>query len=132
MRCIQFSIITLSALVMQSCFIGPNDDSEKIVGDYYVSGDSGFKDVHLGFEDKEWGGIGLIEEPIIAIGHNDQYIIVKREKDKLEYFIAKITNSGIHSEAENNISGPMTENEFDKAIDQLNLQSINWTKKFEK
>lgn len=132
MKYIQFSIITLFALVMQSCFIGPDDDSEKIVGDYYVSGDYGFKNVHLGFEDKEWGGIGLIEEPITAIGHNDQYIIVEREKDTPEYFIVKITNSGIHSEAENNINGPMTENEFDKAIDDLNLQSITWTKNFEK
>lgn len=112
--------------------MGADGDTEKVVGSYYISGDYGLKNVHIGFEDKEWGGIGLIEEPIIAIGHNDHYIIIKREKDKLEYFIARITNSGIHSEAEKNINGPMTEYEFNKSIDDLNLQSVKWTKEFEK
>jgi hypothetical protein len=93
MKYLQSLVLILLAFLFQGCFMGADGDTEKVVGSYYISGDYGLKNVHLGFEDKEWGGIGLIEEPIIAIGHNDQYIIVKRETDKLEYFIARITNS---------------------------------------
>ncbi|WP_296621553.1 hypothetical protein [Marivirga sp.] len=132
MKNIHIVILLLTVLCFQSCFVGEDGDSEKIVGNYYISGDYGFKNVHLGFEDKEWGGIGLIEQPITAIGNNDNYIIVKRELVETEFFILKVIESGIHSVAEENVLGPLTEREFETKRHQLDLRDIKWAKNFEK
>ena len=131
MKALHFLTIILLTFTLQSCFIGADGDTEDLAEDYYISGALGFKNVHLGYW-SEYGGAGLIESPIIAVGVNDQYIIVKREADNFEYYIVKITKSGNRSEAEDNITGPLTENEFNIAIKELDLQSISWTKEFEK
>jgi hypothetical protein len=41
----------------------------------------------------------LINQPINAVGHNDHYIFAKREATETEYFVLKIVDSGVHSEA---------------------------------
>ena len=112
--------------------MGPDGDSENIVGNYYIAGDYGFKNVHLGFEDQKGGGIGLIEQPITAVGNDDNYIIVKRESDTTEFYILKIIHSDIHSMAAKNIVGPISNKEFKDQINELDLKHIEWTKKFEK
>lgn len=132
MKTLRCFMILLVAIALQGCFFGADGDSEKIIGNYFISGDYGFKNVHLGFEDKEFGRIGLIEKPIIAIGLNDEYLIVKRELDKSEYFVLKIMNSSKISDAEKNIIGPLTESEFNKTINELKIQNIKWTRKFKK
>ena len=126
------TILFLLGLSLHSCFIGADGDSENLTGNYYISGDYGLINVHLGFEDKEWGGIGLIKEPITAVGYNDNYIIVKRESEKTEFFILKIIHSGIHSTAEKNMTGPISEREFEIQINELELNNIKWTREFEK
>jgi hypothetical protein len=126
------TLLFVLTLFFQSCFIGTDGDSENIVSNYYIAGDYGLKNVHLGFEDKDWGGIGLIGQPITAVGNNEKYIIVKRESDNTEFYILKIIHSGDHSIAEKNIRGPLTEKEFDIEKNELGLKNIEWTKRFNK
>jgi hypothetical protein len=112
--------------------IGADGDLKKLIGNYYISGGYGFKNVHLGYEDDEWGGIGLINQPINAVGHNDHYIVAKREATETEYFVLKIVDSGVHSEAKKNIKGLLTEVEYKETLRELGLLEVKWTKKFEK
>ncbi len=118
-------------MVLQGCFMGADGDSKKLIGNYYISGDYGFKNVHLGYEDNEWGGIGLINQPITAVGYNDHYIVAKRETTETEYFVLKIVDSGVHSAAEKNIKGPLTEVEYKETLRELGLLEVKWKDKFD-
>lgn len=108
-------------LSLTSCF--PFDEGEeiKIIGNYYARGSIGLENVHIGYEDSQYGGIGLLTEPITAIGHNNDYIIAKRIAIKDEYFIIKVVGSGIHHEAEKAIIGPLGKKDFNQKLKQLGL-----------
>lgn len=128
----QFIIWFLLSLALQGCFMGADGDSKKLIGNYYISGDYGFKNVHIGYEDDEYGGIGLINQPVTAVGYNDNYIVAKRGATETEYFVLKIVDSGVWSEAEKNIKGPMTEVEYKETLRELGLLEVIWIEKFEK
>ena len=122
--------ISLLSFLLNGCFVFDEGNEEVIIGNYYVRSNDGTSKYHLGFEDKEYGGIGIIEEPITSVGHNKEFVIVKRESDNTEYYIISILESGSHSEAENNIIGPLKESDFNAKLKELRLEEINWTKNF--
>jgi hypothetical protein len=117
-------------LLFYGCFFGPDGDSETLIGNYYISGDHGLKNVHLGFNDNEYGRIGLISGPLSAVGNNEEYIIVKRDSDKIEFFILKIVHTSQYSKAEENITGPLSHAEFVTQINELHLNEVKWSREY--
>ena len=122
------------SFTLTGCFPFADGDTEYInETDYYVYGAPNIdKGVHLGYEDSEWGGIGLIEEPITAIGYSEGYIFAKREFNNPEFFILKVIDSGIHSEAEKSIKGPLDSLKFSGELKNLGLNNFQWKSKFGK
>ncbi len=62
----------------------------------------------------------------------NNYIVAKRGATETEYFVLKIVDSGVWSEAEKNIKGPMTEVEYKETLRELGLLEVIWIEKFEK
>src|SRR5688572_31521330 len=87
---IKVFFVILANLLLVACFVGDEGTEEKIVGSYYIRGASGLFNVHIGFEDKEYGGIGLIEAPVTAIGYNGNYIIAKQGVEENMFYILKV------------------------------------------
>ncbi|CAD5293442.1 hypothetical protein IMPR6_270006 [Imperialibacter sp. EC-SDR9] len=120
--------------MLTGCFPFADGDTEFInETNYYVYGEPNLdKGVHIGYEDKEWGGIGLIEAPVTAIGYSEDYIFAKREFEKPEYFIFKVIDSGIHSDAESNIIGPLDSLNFTSELEALGVDDFYWKSTFAK
>jgi hypothetical protein len=127
-------VLSIILNLLTGCFPFADGDTEYIDNtNYYVYGEPSLdRGVHLGYEDEEWGGIGLIKEPITGIGYTKEYIFAKRELNKSEYFILKRTNSGVHSEAEKNIIGPLDSLTFTNELHKLGIGDFQWKSKFRK
>ncbi len=123
-------ILIGSCCFLQSCFFGSDGGTKQLISHYYVSGTHKFENVHLGYEDKDWGGIGLIPAPITAISYDNQFIIIKREPENTEFYIIKIVATGNHSDAEKGIVGPLTEKEFLIIKQELGVNIQNWKEEF--
>ena len=124
--------ISLLSFLLFGCFSFDEGNEEAIIGKYYARSNDGSTKFHLGFEDEEFGGIGIIEESIISIGHNKEFIIVKIKSDNTEYYIVRVMESGLYSEARKNIIGPLQESGFDSKLKELKIEEIKWTKNFKK
>ena len=124
----------LLLLLLTGCFPWDDGAESEIVGHYYVRGNSRLENVYLGYEDSQYGGIGLINEPVTAVGNNENYIIAKRDGTEGEsYYLLKVIRNGIHGDADKAILGPLERSEFDEKLKELGLSnSIKFDKEFKK
>lgn len=104
------------------CFPFAEGEEEEIVDRYYVRGNTSLINAHIGYEDEKYGGIGLINGPITATGHNEDYIIAERKTDTASFFILKVIRTGVHSDAEKAITGPLGKIAFEQKLKKLGLE----------
>ena len=124
--------ILLGTLILTGCFPFDEGEESKIIGRYYVRGDSRFEHVYIGYEDRQYGGIGLISEPVTAVGHNEDHIIAKRGGTEEEnYYLLKVIRNGVHGDAEKATIGPLDKTEFDAKLKELGLcNSLKFEREF--
>ena len=116
---------------MTGCFPFDEGEESTIIGRYYVRGEDGLENVHIGYEDSQYGGIGLINESITAVGHNDSYIIAKSDIGLKSYYILEVVKNGVHGDAEKAIIGPLEKAEFDAKLKELGLShSLKFDRSF--
>jgi hypothetical protein len=113
-------------LVILVCFL-EGCRPKLIAGKYRVAaiGEPG-KCLYL---DKGGGGPGRVDEKVIAVGWDDQHVIVKQKKHSvISYFIIEHTKDCGFADAKDVVTGPLSEEEFWLKRKQLNVSpSLEFT-----
>ncbi|MFC5284232.1 hypothetical protein ACFSSE_10935 [Pedobacter alpinus] len=113
--------------------------SKNLVGNYEVDYIDSKDNMSIYYNDPQWGGLGVVNPTVFAVGFNDDFIIVKQhpnvdfkiDKGITNYFIIPL-NSPITEAPEDNRIGPLTESAFMKKRKELDIpSSLNFTLEFE-
>ena len=134
-------IIYLLSIVIIGCGDGFTH-KERLISNYYLTALELNEDMSLSYSvSKENDAfVGVVNPTVFAIGHNEEFIIVKQHPEKspyqpdksiTNYFIIPLKDKIAESE-EKNVIGPMTKEEFEKKREELGVpKSLTFTKVFE-
>lgn len=82
----------------------------------------------LGF-DNHPGFLGLVDAEVVAAGSNNQCVVVEqleRATGRTQFFIVPKERGEFHS---GKVDGPMTRDEYARALRERNLPAFSWRKK---
>ncbi len=124
-------IILLCSVASSGCFWGDDGDEIDINERYYLRSNRPGDTYHLGFIDDAGIGVGIVNDPIVAVGYNKDYIILKAKSGHYMYYIVSIIDAGNHQTATENIEGVKNEKSFNERITELASADLKFTKTFE-
>jgi hypothetical protein len=113
--------------------------SKKLIGNYEVDYIDSKDNMSIYYNDPQWGGLGVVNPTVFAVGYNDDFIIAKQhpnvdfkiDRGTTNYFIIPL-KSTISESPEDNKIGPLTESSFLEKRKQLGIPStLNFTIVFE-
>jgi hypothetical protein len=129
-----FNILLLIFVVIGLCRCLGDVHNQELNGGYYISALDLSEEMHIGYNDSQYGGIGVIEATVYAVGQNEDYIIVKQhpksDQKTTHYFIIPLKTK-ISQSVEKNFFGPLTFNEFNTKKRELNIYGIDFSIIFE-
>jgi Protein of unknown function (DUF3997) len=135
---IKHSLLLLTSLLVTSCFGLFDNNSDRIIGKYIVLWIDLPQNQFIS-EERELNSsssMGLIEEYVFAVGHNNDFIIAKQHptsgfkngfeiKTKItNYFIIDM-NRKILKKGEK-VFGPLTEIKFNELRQELKIENIEF------
>lgn len=102
-----------------------------LVSDYEIDYVDIEQNMSIYYNDPKWGGIGVINPTVFAVGYNEDFIIAKQHpNDNFEvdrtvtnYFIIPIKYKISESPEENKI-GPLNEEKFDEKCRELRISGV--------
>ena len=109
-----------------SCFWGDEYDTRQVTGHYYLSkNEPSLDEWNLYFEEETTGLAGaLFDRPIVEAGFNEKCIIMRVTGASPQFYIALITNAVDRAEAQANIRAPMTKDEFQNVMREINGDTL--------
>ena len=131
-------LVIFSSLLLVSCFGLFDSDSDRIIGKYIIiwidlpQNQTISEEIELNSE----SSIGLIQEYVFAVGHNEDYIIAKQHPTSgfengfeintkiTNYFIIDMNRKTLKKGEK--IFGPLKEVEFNKLRKKLKIESIEF------
>lgn len=131
-----------SLLLITSCFGLWDSDSDEIIGNYIV----GWIDLEESrsiserIEKNSSSSIGVVPEYVFEVGNNEKYIIAKQHPTNgaengfqintsiTNYYIIDASKSSLYSNE--NVFGPLNKNQFDSLRKKLNIENIEFDKKY--
>lgn len=126
---ITFWLLTAIIFLLSGCFDPFGMAIEKqVVGKFYLTAPDTGEQTALSYQ--EPGGnlySVIVREKVIAVGHNDQYIIAQQERGKISYFIVPINNKNKVKGNWFGEIGPLTLSEFNAKKKALGLEKIRFT-----
>jgi len=113
----------------------------KLVGNFELDYIDIEDNMAIYYNDPTWGGIGVIDATVFAVGYNDKFIIAKQhpysdfriEKSTTNYFIISIIalKSSLDESLQYKTLGPLTESDFLEERKQLGVpKSLDFTVNF--
>jgi hypothetical protein len=125
-------LIFITTLFLTSC-----SGHKKVIGNYYLFGDS-FEFMALYYGPPYYlGGIGVVQYCVFAVGNNDKYIIAKQhpfdpasskslDKSITNYFIVPVEDYHNWSKNRTKIV-PLSQSEFNQKRKELGIEDIPFT-----
>jgi len=123
------SVFLLFSIAFAGCFWGDDGDEIDINDRYYLRSNRPGDTYHLGFIDDAGNGVGIVNEPILAVGYNKDYIILNA---KSGYYIVSMIDKGGHHTAIQNIEGSMHGKRFNERMTEMKAGDLSFTQTFEK
>ncbi len=124
-------VLLLWSIAFSGCFWGDDGDEIDINNRYYLRSNRPGDTYHLGFIDDAGIGVGIVNDPIVAVGYNKDYIILKAKSGHYMYYIVSIIDAGNHQTAIQNIEGLKNEKSFNERMTELVSADLKFTKTFE-
>ncbi len=120
--------------ILNSCQYGLH--SKKIEGNYYLTYVDDEFDTSVSYMFDDGSCVGVVNDGVYAVGFNSDFIIVKAHpfyrpnflnRDVTNFYIIPLNNT-VPEQVDENKIGPLTEPEFNKMREKLNIpQDIGFT-----
>jgi len=122
-------VLLLWSIAFSGCFWGDDGGEIDINDRYYLRSNRPGDTYHLGFIDDAGNRVGIVNEPILAVGYNKDYIILNA---KSGYYIVSMIDKGSHHTATQNIEGSINGKKFKERMTELKAGDLSFTQTFEK
>jgi hypothetical protein len=119
----QLFAYSLCVLALGGCNLGFSHD-EKIDGPYRLIAVDTKDQLSVCYELPSGDSIGRIPETVVAVGHNDEYIVAQRQllsSGSIEYYYLIRKEDSVHADPAKSVRGPFTSEEFKAEKSSLNL-----------
>jgi len=128
---VKFFFITFLLFVLNSCSLGFAVDTQ-VVGNYHLIATDAIEQMSLSYcEPNSNGCSGIIEPTVFSVGFNKDYIIAKQHpndnRNTTNYFIVPINPKKRVWVNYFGTIGPLSLNEFNNKIAELNIQDIKFS-----
>jgi hypothetical protein len=132
---------TIKVLVFFLIINGCNgfDHEEKINANKYLIANQGIENMNISIQlNNEHTYLGIVHACVFAVGYNESYIIAKQHpydfgkpinKNITNYYIIPAQGKGTYAD-QIGVIGPLTENDFNKKRQELEIDKLKFTKVF--
>ena len=106
-----------------------------IIGRFHLIAVDVKEDVSLSYELDDGNFIGVVNQTVFAVGHNDKYIIVKQHPQQLgksitNYYVVPVFVKNQYW-IEKEVVGPLTKEQFERKKKELNIENLEFTTVYE-